>query len=58
MTTNAENRLVEAREKVWLGEVAGLEHALTNLRRRKAEAQRRLDGDDTTISGTIERQGH
>lgn len=57
MTTNAENRLAEAREKVWLGEVAGLEHALTNLRRRKAEAQNRLDHHDTA-SGSNDRQAH
>jgi integrase len=41
MTTNAEARLVEAWEKVWLGEVAALEESLSHLRRRRAEAQAR-----------------
>jgi hypothetical protein len=31
--------LVEAREEVWLGEVAALEESLTHLRRAEAEAQ-------------------
>jgi hypothetical protein len=39
MTTNAEARLAEARENVWLGEVAALEESLTHLRRRRAEAE-------------------
>jgi hypothetical protein len=34
MTTNA-----EARDNVWLGEVAALEESLTHLRRRRAEAE-------------------
>jgi hypothetical protein len=38
MTANAEARLAEAREKVWLGEVAALEESLSHLRRRHAEA--------------------
>jgi hypothetical protein len=41
MTTNAEARLAEARENVWLGEVAALEESLTHLRRRRAEAEAR-----------------
>jgi hypothetical protein len=39
MTTNAEARLVEARDNVWLGEVAALEESLTHLRRCRAEAK-------------------
>jgi hypothetical protein len=33
MTANAEARLAEARDNVWLGEVAALEESLTHLRR-------------------------
>jgi integrase len=42
MTTNAEARLAEARDQVWLGEVAALEESLTHLRRRRAEAEGQL----------------
>jgi len=38
MTRNAEDRLSEARERVWLGEVAGLEDSLKHLRQRRQEA--------------------
>jgi hypothetical protein len=38
MTANSGVRLIEARENVWLGEVAALEEGLTRLRRRRAEA--------------------
>ena len=41
MTTNAEARLAEARDNVWLGEVAALEDSLTHLRRRRTEAEAR-----------------
>jgi hypothetical protein len=41
MTTNAEARLAEARDNVWLGEVAALEESLIHLRRRRAEAEAR-----------------
>ena len=41
MTANAEARLAEARDNVWLGEVAALEESLTHLRRRRAEAEAR-----------------
>jgi integrase len=43
MTTNAEARLVEAKEKVWLGEVAALEESLGHLRRRHSEATAQQD---------------
>jgi hypothetical protein len=46
MTENAEQRLVEAQDKGWLGEVAALEESLKHLRTRQAEAQRRL-GEST-----------
>jgi type II secretory pathway predicted ATPase ExeA len=45
MTENAEQRLVEAQDKGWLG-VAALEESLKHLRTRQAEAQRRL-GEST-----------
>jgi hypothetical protein len=41
MTTNAEARLAEARDNVWLGEVAALKESLNHLRRRRAEAEAR-----------------
>ena len=70
MTTNAEARLVEARDKVWLGEVAALEETLTHLRRRRAEAHTQLthgadtttDTDTDTTTDTVaaggQQQGH
>ena len=42
MSENAEQRLIEAKDKGWLGEVAALEESLKHLRTRQAEAQRRL----------------
>jgi integrase len=42
MTDSAAARLTEAREKVWLGEVAALEDSLQHLRSRKLEAERLL----------------
>jgi Phage integrase family len=42
MTENAEQRLVEAKERASLGEVADLEEGLKHLRTRQAEAQHRL----------------
>ena len=38
MTSNAEARLVEAKDRAWLGEVAALEESLKHLRQRQAEA--------------------
>jgi hypothetical protein len=49
MTSNAEARLVEAKDRAWLGEVAALEESLRQLRRRQAEAEQQLTaagGDD------------
>ena len=51
MTENAEQRLVEAQDKGWLGEVAALEESLKHLRTRQAEAQRRL-GESTNPFAT------
>jgi hypothetical protein len=48
MTTNAEARLAEAHDKVWLGEVAALEESLTQLRRRRARAEAQLRVADAT----------
>ncbi len=42
MTDNAEQRLVEARERAWLGEVAALEESIKHLRIRQSEARQRL----------------
>ena len=42
MTENAEQRLVEAKDRAWLGEVAALEESLKHLRTRQAEARQRL----------------
>lgn len=39
MINNTEERLDEARERTWLGEVAALEDSLQHLRRRQTEAQ-------------------
>ena len=41
MTESAEERLVEAKVKSWLGEVAAVEESLQYLRTRRDEAQRR-----------------
>lgn len=40
MTRNAEDRLAEAEQRAWLGEVAALEESLRHLRHRRAEAER------------------
>jgi len=40
MTRNTEDRLAEAKERAWLGEVAALEESLRHLRQRRAEAER------------------
>ncbi|MFI5694035.1 hypothetical protein ACIA58_19465 [Kribbella sp. NPDC051586] len=38
MTSNAEARLIEAKDRAWLGEVAALEESLKHLRQRRTEA--------------------
>jgi Phage integrase family len=50
MTANAEDRLVEAREKAWLGEVAALENSLRHLRTRADEARHRLTEPDPLLN--------
>jgi len=40
MTANAEQRLAEAKDRAWLGEVAALEESLRHLGQRRSEAQR------------------
>ncbi len=45
MTANAEGRLEEARGRVWLGEVAGLERTLEYLRQRRIEARALLENE-------------
>lgn len=42
MTQNAEARLSEARDRVWLGEVAALEESLHHLRQRRQDAEYQL----------------
>jgi hypothetical protein len=42
MTTNADARLAEAKDRAWLGEVAALEDSLTHLRQRRTEAEQQL----------------
>jgi integrase len=42
MTANATERLTEAQERAWLGEVAALEDSLKHLRRRRVEAEQQL----------------
>ena len=39
MTANVTERLIEAKDKTWLGEVAALEDSLKYLRQRRAEAE-------------------
>ena len=39
-TRNADDRLAEAKQRAWLGEVAALEDSLRHLRQRRAEAER------------------
>ena len=55
MTCNAEDRLNEARDRGWLGEVAALEESLTHLRARSAEARLRLadNGNPFAAEGTM-----
>jgi integrase len=50
MTSNAEARLAEAKDRAWLGEVAALEESLIHLRQRcsDAEQQRRARTADFT----------
>ncbi|MEU8221451.1 hypothetical protein [Kribbella sp. NPDC048915] len=42
MTGNAEERLAEAQDRAWLGEVAALEESLKHLRQRHVEAENQL----------------
>jgi hypothetical protein len=42
MTSNAEARLVEAKDRAWLGEVVALEESLEHLRQRQTEAQQQV----------------
>lgn len=42
MTENAEQRLAEAKDRAWLGEVAALEESIKHLRTRQSQAQQLL----------------
>lgn len=50
MAKNAEDRLGEAHDKGWLGEVAALEESLKHLRLREAEARHRMDGNTSLFA--------
>lgn len=50
MTSNAEERLVEARQNVWLGEVSALEQDLLHLRKRRDEAKVARELPDALLS--------
>ncbi|AFM20303.1 site-specific recombinase XerD (plasmid) [Mycolicibacterium chubuense NBB4] len=51
MTENVEERLVEAKDRAWLGEVAALEESLKHLRIRQSEAQQRLSHNTNPFAG-------
>jgi integrase len=51
MTSNAEARLAEAKDRAWLGEVAALEESLRHLRQRRAEAEQQLTAGSALTSG-------
>lgn len=55
MAKNAEDRLSEAQDKGWLGEVAALEESLEHLRMRESEARHRLAGgaNPLAVEGTM-----
>ena len=59
MTCNAEARLVEAKDRGWLGEVAALEESVTHLRPRQTEAQAQLhtSGEASPVGGTHDTVG-
>ena len=42
MTSNAEARLAEAKDRAWLGEVAALVESLLHLRQRCSDAEQQL----------------
>lgn len=42
MKRSTTERLAEAKDRVWLGEVAALEESLKHLRQRRAEAENQL----------------
>jgi hypothetical protein len=52
MTANATERLVEAQERAWLGEVAALEDSLKHLRQRRTEAEQQLSPAVTPLPAT------
>lgn len=53
MTENAEQRLTEAREHQWLGEVSALEDSLVHIRRRQEEAAWMRDGTEGQKFGSM-----
>jgi Phage integrase family len=50
MTSNAEARLAEAKDRALLGEVAALEESLRHLRQRRTEAEQRLSTAGSTLA--------
>lgn len=49
MTSNAEARLAEAKDRAWLGEVAALEESLKHLRQRGIDAEQQLGATGPAI---------
>ncbi|WP_244438737.1 tyrosine-type recombinase/integrase [Mycolicibacterium septicum] len=54
MAENAEQRLVEAKDRAWLGEVAALEESIKHLRIRQSEAQQRLSHGSNPFAQQIQ----
>lgn len=50
MTSGAEARLVEAKDRAWLGEVAALEEPLRHLRHRRTDAEQQLRGTGLSVT--------
>jgi len=50
MTSNAEARLVEAKDRAWLGEVAALEESLKHLRQRRSDAEQQLRSTGLSVT--------
>lgn len=50
MTSNAQARLAEAKDRAWLGEVAALEESLKHLRQRRTDAEQQLRGSGLAVT--------
>ena len=58
MAENAEQRLVEAKDRAWLGEVAALEESINHARIRQSEAQQRLSHCSNPFAEQKRQCGH